>query len=249
MFKNPEASHQHSLQTLNMFYEYDDFMESVGSVVDLGCGSGLDLEWWATRTVREEPYPALNIRCTGVDVLDRLPIASKYPNMVYQKNNFEEHVYESQGKFDVLWCHDAFQYCVNPIATLTKWWDVTNDGGMLVLILPQTTTIDRRHLTYTQADGCYYHYSLASLIHILAVTGWDCRGGFFLKETDDPFLHAVVYKSEHKPMDPRTTRWYDLMDKHLLPESAETSIMKYGHLDQRDLVLPWLNKNSIWYGK
>lgn len=249
MFKNPESSHQHSLQTLNMFYEYDDFMESVGSVVDLGCGSGLDLEWWATRTVREEPYPALNIRCTGVDILDQLPIAAKYPNMVYQKNNFEDNVYESQGKFDVLWCHDAFQYCVNPVATLSKWWEVTNDGGMLVLILPETSMIDRRHLTYIQPDGCYHHHSLASLIHMLAVTGWDCRGGFFLKEPTDPFLHAVVYKSEHKPMDPRTTRWYDLMDKQLLPESADKSVMKYGHLDQRDLVLPWLNKNSIWYGK
>ena len=250
MFRNPKESHEHSLKTLNSFYEHDDFMESIGTLVDLGCGNGLDLEWWATRTTRDNSPQPLNIQCTGVDQLEAVPVAHKYENIVYQRTDFEIEVRPpADKKFDILWCHDAFQYCMNPVATLSKWWSIASDGGMLAIVVPQTTNIDRRQFAFTQQDGCYYHYSLVSLIHMLAVSGWDCKEGFFLKEPGDAFLHAVVYKSEHNPMDPRTTRWYDLVDKKLLPESADKSVMKYGHLDQRDLVLPWLNKNSIWYGK
>jgi SAM-dependent methyltransferase len=250
MFRNPKESHEHSLKTLNSFYEHDDFMESIGTLVDLGCGNGLDLEWWATRTTRDDVPQPLNIQCTGVDQLDTVSVAHKYENIVYQRTDFEVEVNTPvDKKFDILWCHDAFQYCMNPVATLSKWWDIASDGGMLAIIVPQTTNIDRRQFAFTQHDGCYYHYSLVSLIHMLAISGWDCREGFFLKEPGDEFLHAVVYKSEHKPMDPRTTRWYDLVDKKLLPVTADKSVMQYGYLDQRDLVLPWLDKNFTWYGK
>jgi hypothetical protein len=45
IFKNAQDSHEHSLKTLNDLYEHDDFMESIGRVVDLGCGyDALDLQ-------------------------------------------------------------------------------------------------------------------------------------------------------------------------------------------------------------
>jgi len=81
---------------------------------------------------------------------------------------------------------------------------------------------------------------------MLAVNGWDCRDGFFKKDANDPWLHAIVYKSEVAPMDPLTTNWYKLMEKQLLPETADASILKYGILRQRDLVLPWLDKSNTW---
>jgi hypothetical protein len=84
---------------------------------------------------------------------------------------------------------------------------------------------------------------MVSLIHALAVSGFDCRDGFFKKMPDDPWLHAIVYKSEHAPMDPRTTRWYDLIDLELIPDSMAASIMRYGYARQRDLVLPWIDKS------
>lgn len=246
MFNNPQESHKHSLNTLNAFYEYDDFMESVGTLLDLGCGSGLDLEWWATRTTRDdEPLP-LNIQCQGVDIVDSR-IAAKTAK--FQLVDFEQHIYPPKQNFDILWSHDAFQYCIDPIGTLSKWWNITSKDGMLVLIFPQTSNIEQRKLAFTQQDGCYYHHSLVSLIHMLAVSGWDCRNGFFKKSPTDQWLHAVVYKSNHAPMDPKTTKWHDLVDKKLLPETAEQSVMKYGFVDQRDLVLTWLDKNLTWYGK
>lgn len=250
MFRNPEESHEHSLEILNLMYEYDDFMESVGSVIDLGCGNGLDLEWWATRTTRDDNPIPLNIRCTGVDILDTLNISKKYSNITYQKIDFENvDDLSKKVKFDVLWCHDAFQYAIDPIGTLKKWSMISNESAMLVLSIPETVEIHRRMLSYIQPTGCYYHYSIVNLMHMLAVNGWDCREGFFKKAIGDSWFHAIVYKSNHKPMNPKTTTWYELSEKNLLPESAVKSIERHGYVRQEDLVLPWLDKSLSWLGK
>ena len=242
LFADSRASHKHSLEILNALQEYDDFMESIATLVDLGCGDGLDLEWWATRTTRDDVPKPLDIKCVGVDTLDNFGMLRKYPNLTYQKTDFEGTIHTlGTQKFDVLWSHDAFQFAINPIQTLSNWWEIASDNAMLVITVPQTTNIHRHKLAFTQESFCYYHYTLANLIHMLAVAGWDCRSGFFKKNPQDPWLSAVVYKSEHKPMDPRTTDWHRLSELKLLPESADHSVYSHGELDQRDLILPWLD--------
>lgn len=248
-FRNPEESHAHSLETLNWLYEHDDFMMSVNTLIDLGCGSGLDLEWWATRTTRDENPEPLNIKCTGLDLGDTPHVAKKYSNITYQRNDFETQIHTpKKGKYDVLWSHDSFQYALNPLGTLKLWHSIAEPNAMLSLIVPQTTNIEYRKLSFTQPSGCYYHYTLVNLMHMLAVSGWDCNAGFFKKSANDPWLHAVVYKSDQAPMDPKTS-WYQLADTGLLPKSAMDSINRYGFINQNDLVLPWLDKSLTWYGQ
>ena len=249
MFANAEQSHQHSLETLHMLQEYDEYMESIGTLVDLGCGAGQDTEWWATRVTREDNPRPLDIDCVGIDMIDRLFDPMKNKNVAYRCTDFEKidtDIYKKS--FDVLWCHDAFQYAIDPIGTLSRWWNIASPGAMLVLIVPESQRIHHKKLMFTQYAGCYYHYSVVSLIHMLAVTGWDCRAGFFKKSPIDPWIHAVVYKSDHKPMDPRTTNWYQLSEMGLLPESADASIHAHGELQQQDLVVPWLDHNLTWLG-
>lgn len=244
LFATDVDSHQHSLQTLEMLQEYDEFMESIRTVVDLGCGSGLDLEWWATRETREDVPKPLNIRCTGVDQFTDFPMAKKYLNIVYQQADFEDRVHTSdKEKYDVLWCHDALQYAINPIQTLSKWWDIASEGAMLAVMIPQTTNIHRHQLAFNQESYSYYHHSIVSLIHMLSVSGWDCKSGFFLKQAHNPWLSAIVYKSSIEPMDPRKTSWHEISEKGLLPESAERSVLAHDDLWQQDLVLPWLDQS------
>lgn len=240
----PEHSHQHSLRTLNTLYEYDDFMESVGSMVDLGCGRGLDLEWWATRTTRDETAEPLNIQCMGVDIANQFKIGKKYDNVRFQCGDFESSVLTFKGiLFDVLWCHDAFQYALDPLGTLKQWRSIANDNAMLVLIVPQTTNFSQRRMDFYQHSGCYYHYSLVNLIYMLAVTGWDCKEGFFRKDADDPFLHAIVYNGANTALDPKITTWYDLADADRLPEAVRRSVLRRGYLNQMDLALPWIDRH------
>lgn len=247
-FARPQDSHQHSLQTLSMLYNHIDFMESIGTLADMGCGTGLDLEWWATRTTQEDNPKPLNIRCVGIDCTPQLSLSQKYRNISFTHQDFEQPI-KQKNKFDVLWCHDSFQYVIDPFTTLRQWNEATHENGMLVLILPQTTNMEFNDQEFDQPDYCYYNWTMVSLMHVLAVNGWDCGSGFFKKAPGDHWLHAVVYKSTHPPMDPRTTRWYQLAEMGLLPDSAKQSILKYGYLRQRDLVVPWLDHSLSWLGQ
>jgi hypothetical protein len=84
---------------------------------------------------------------------------------------------------------------------------------------------------------------------MLSLTGWDCRGGFFQQQPTDPWIRAVVYKTDQAVMNPKTTTWYDIMADKRLPESAERSVHAHGYLRQQDLVLPWVDHSLNWLGK
>ena len=241
-FLNADQSHEHSLQTLNQLFEHDDFMLSISTMIDLGCGVGKDLEWWATRTTRDDVPEPLNIKCVGVDK-EHTQLASKYPNLRYHPGNFENEIYSPKGGYDVLWCHDAFQYATDPIGTLSRWWAIGSPGAMLSLTVPITQRIHRRQLDYHLPSGCYYHHTMVSLIYMLATAGWDCRAGFFKQDPADVWLNAIVYKSENQPQDPRTVTWQTLSDMKLLPESADASVYAHGYLQQQDLIIPWIDRS------
>lgn len=248
-FRNAEESHAHSRRTLDVLYEHDDFMESVGRVADLGSGpSALDALWWAEAVTRDDTPLPLNIQSVAVDQFETFLPARRSKNLSYQREDLETWNTVKRG-FDVLWCHDTFQYMINPLHCLANWWHIAADNGMLVLILPQTTNIEFNDEAFDLPSGCYYNHTLVSLIYMLATAGWDCGSGFFLKKPTDPWIHAVVYKSRQRPRNPKETNWYDLIESDLLPDSAVKSINKYGYLRQRDLVLPWLDKSFQWMGK
>jgi ubiquinone/menaquinone biosynthesis C-methylase UbiE len=237
-------SHTHSLQTLNQLYEYDDFMFSIKTVIDLGCGPGDDLEWWATRTTRDESQTPLEIQCTGVDLFDRLNLCKKYANVSYQQTDFEGSIKTPEQGFDILWCHDSFQYATTPLQTLKQWYDIAARGGMLAICVPITQRIYQRQLDYFSPTGNYFHYSLVNLIYMLATTGWDCRNGFFKLDQEGGWIHAVVYKSDRQPQDPQKTNWYTLSEQQLLPRSTDDSIQAHGYLRQQDLIITWLDQSK-----
>jgi len=244
---SPDASHQHSLGVLETLYQFDDFMQSVQTVIDMGCGTGLDMEWWATRTTRDAARRPLNIRCTGIDRAESCAATSRHKYISYIPQDFEAPIGIHKKKFDVIWCHDAWQFVQDPFRTLSNWRDIATEGAMLVLMVPQTTNLELNRENFEQADHCYWHWTLVNLIHVLAVSGWDCAPGFFLKRPGDEWLNVIVYRSDQAPLDPRTTRWYDLCDRGLLPETAENGIQRWGYLRQQDLVLPWIDRSLSVY--
>ena len=159
--------------------------------------------------------------------------------------NFEQTITPHPGGFDVLWCHDSFQYALNPVQTLSNWWHIASPGAMLALAVPITQRIHHRQLAYELPSGCYYHHSMVSLIYMLATAGWDCAGGFFKQDPADSWIHAVVYKSATEPLDPKTTTWHTLSELKLLPHSAEKSIQAHNYLRQQDLVIPWIDHSLM----
>jgi hypothetical protein len=185
----------------------------------------------------------LNIDCTGVDLIDPGSKFNAYPNIQYYVKDFEAEIPPYKKGYDILWCHDAFQFAIDPLKTLANWWHLASPGAMLYICVPVTQRVYRRQLDYFLPSGMFYHYTLPNLIYMLACSGWDCRSGFFKQKVQDDWLHVAVYRSETAPMDPKIASWYHLSEQNLLPESADKSIKSHGYLKQQDLVIPWLDRS------
>ena len=244
-FSSPQEKHEHSFQNvLSYMYEYDDFMDSVGHVIDLGCDvEATDMLWWASATTRDEAKTPLGIKCVGVNTFKRLN--SSHNSISYQNHNIES-LNRVKKSFDIVYCYDQLQYLLNPYQALSNWWHIANKDAMLVLAVPQTVNTEYHIQEYNLALDHKYHYTMPQLIYMLAVSGWDCRDGFFKKTPGDPWLYAIVYKSNIEPMNPQQVNLYNLIEEtELLPQCAVDGITKYGKLRQRDLILPWLDKNIM----
>lgn len=249
IFSSATESHEHSLQTLNLLNSYDDFMDGIGVVCDMGCGSGLDLKWWADNCYQDENGNMIprKIRTVGIDTDIRIAKSMKRNDIRFLEGNFEEKQLAQPA--DLIWSHDSFRYAVNPLQTLRYWNEQVNENGMLVLIVPQTINLIYNKLSTRTFPCNFFNHSISSLIYMLAVNGFDCNDGHFTKQANDPWLHCVVYKSNISPMDPRTTSWYQLAEKNLLPESATKCISKWGFLKQEELVTTWLDKNYVMWNR
>ena len=244
-FGSPQEKQEHSFKNvLSYMYGYDDFMDSVGRVVDLGCDvEATNMLWWANATTRDETQTPLGIKCVGVNTFEKLNV--KHNSISYQNYDIES-LNSVKKPFDIVWCYDQLQYLLNPYQALSNWWYIADTDAMLVLAVPQTVNTEYHIQEYNLALSHKYHYTMPQLIYMLAVSGWDCRSGFFKKTPGDSWLYAIVYKSNVEPIDPKETNIYKLAEQtELLPQCAVDGIHKYGKLRQRDLILPWLDKNIM----
>jgi hypothetical protein len=226
-----------------MLYQYDSFLDSIKVVADMGCGEGLDVEWWAKLTTRDDPPEPHNYLVYAVDKdtskIERT-ILEENPNIVVFQNDYNS--VALPRKVDLLWSHDSFQFSTDPLGTLRHWNQQMNVNGMLVLNVPMHTTYSYDRLQTRSFSGCYYTYNICNLMYMLAVNGFDCRDCYVYTAPNYGWIHFAVYKS-YESFDPATTSWFDLADKGLISDSAMTSLNSYGHVRQEDLMFTWLDKD------
>jgi SAM-dependent methyltransferase len=239
-FQNRYDSHDHSMRVLEILTAYDSFMDSLTVVADMGAGYGLDINWWATLETRDDEPQPFNYECYAVDS-DISHLKDLPNNVTIIESNFE--TVKLPNKADVIWCHDSFQYTINPLATLKNWNEQMNVNGMLILVLPQTSNYQYNRFVNRVYDYQYFNYNVCNLLYMLAVNGFDCKDSYMYKAPNDPWIHLAVYKTDIPPMDPRKTRWVDLDELGLLHATLSGSIQRYGHLRQEDILLQWLDKN------
>jgi len=243
-----EESRAVAESTLNTLFGYENFLESVDTFCDMGCGDGDDLERWATAAILDDNDRRipLNIDCTGIDKKHKnLSLAQKYKNVTYKRADFENLEHKKDKLYDVVWCHNAFHYALNPYNTLAEWNRVMSDGGMLIIQVPTSVEMMNNQMHITLQSNTFYHYTTVSLMYMLALSGFECA--FMQKRPEERWLKAITYKVS-SPQDPRNTSWYDLLETDLLPDSAKDSINRFGYLRHQDLILSWLDGSKIWHG-
>lgn len=244
-FKNAQESHDHSLETLEIIYNYDSFLDSLEFVADFGCGNGFDTNWWATLETRDDPPEPRNYKVYAVDKnLSKFDKDVKnLPNVHTFEDDFDAKSPILPVPVDFIWCHNAFQYVTDPINTLKLWNEQMNVNGMLLLIFPQSMHYAYNRFQAHSYNNCYFNHNIVNLMYMLAVNGFDCKDAYFLKETNDPWLYAAVYKSDIPPMDPKNTNWYNLAELNLLNDSVVECLNRYGYVRQEEILTSWLDKD------
>ena len=243
LFKNQTASHEHSLEILNMIYGYDTFLDNLKSIADMGCGAGLDTEWWATLTTRDDPPVPHDYIVYAVDknINEIEPdVLKNNSNIIALEGNFEERILPRQ--VDLIWAHDSFQYARDPFKCLATWKSSMNINGMLIMAIPQTTYLYNNRLVVANYNQQYYNYNILNMMYILAISGFDCRDAYFYRKENSPWLYIGVYASEHKPITQDAT-WYDLADRKLINDSVINSVNRYGYARLEDVIVSWFDKN------
>ncbi len=244
-FKNGADSHIHSLETLQVLYGYDSFLDSLEFIADFGCGQGFDSQWWATLETRDDPPEPREYKVYAVDknIQQFDKTVQILPNIFTFDYDLDDSYFLLPKPVDFVWCHDTFQYLINPINALKTWNKSMNVNAMLVIVLPQNQHYYYNRLQTHSVNHVYFNYNIVNLMYMLAVNGFDCRDAYFLKEENSPWLHAAVYKSEVEPMDPTKTNWYQLAELNLLNDNVIQCLKRYGHVRQEEIVTAWLDKD------
>jgi SAM-dependent methyltransferase len=244
LFKNSYDSHAHSLEVLELIYGYDSFLDSLTSVADLGCGAGLDAEWWATLETRDDPPEPRNYIVYAVDKdikqLDTVILAEN-KNIIPIEGDFEKFGMLPR-RVDLIWSHDSLQYSANPIDCIANWKRSLNVNGMLMLTVPQDTYQYNNRMVMTSYSAQPYSFNILNLMYMLAVNGFDCNDAYFYRKENSPWLYAAVYATDQEPLPP-TTSWYELSERALINDSLAASVNRFGYARLEDLVVTWLDKN------
>jgi SAM-dependent methyltransferase len=237
-----KTSHQHALRTLNLLNGYQDFLDNVTNMADMGCGAGLDALWWATLDRMGTPR---NIKVNAVDLAIDMRTVPVNENINYIQCDYTATTLE-QNSLDLIWAHNSLQYSLSPFHTLTHWWNLLKNDGMLLITIPYNFSI-HEHREIQNVDvvheyNSYYNWSLGNLIMLLVANGFDCRNAHFNMDKTDQWIQAAVYKLPVKP--PIGLSWYDMLDKKMLPVSIESAVNANGNFNESNIICDWIDRSQ-----
>lgn len=228
------------LTELNDIGTHSSFMENLRKVAVFGDSNGADCAWWSDYRVHEEQLNS-QLTVTNFCHKDTVRVVHKRDNIETVEASMDNTNY-SNDSFDFIWAANCFQKSTDPIGTLTHWWNILKENGMLVIGVPQSNYIDDLgRWQIVNKPGEYFNWNLVNLIQTLAVCGFDCRDGHFKQKRHEPMIWAAVYKGEQQPLDPTESNWYKLQELNLTPRTMDDSITKRGYPVFNKLKFSWLS--------
>jgi SAM-dependent methyltransferase len=244
MFSDASQSHQHSLETLEQLNEFIEFKRSIKSLLDLGCGSGFDLNYWASLEDGDEDTPKrLDINCIGLsDKInsDLEAVAIKNKNVTLKQHDFNlDYEIPIGKKVDVIWCHNVLQYCHSPLMILQSVSNTLTKNGMLYLCVPSTINVNYGRFKNYTYDHQFNTFTATQLIYLLALCGFDCDDFYLKKEKHQDLIQIITYKNRD-PFAANST-WYELLEAGCFSNNIKDIIMSYGYLTDQGLITKWLD--------
>lgn len=248
MFSDPDQSHAHSLEVLEVLDNYGDFKNSIRNVLDIGCGEGHDLRYWADMTADDDDGTSrpLNIYCVGIDRKIKNTHITKAQNIELFEHDFNTaQQLPFEFKFDVVWCHDTLQYAHSPLHMLGQINRVMAKDSMLYLCVPSTVNVvHKKFKNYTFANQ-YSTFTITQLIYYLALNGFDCKDAYFRKRKYEDVIEVLVYKNTD-PLDYNLS-WYELDALGVLSDNMHEIVDRIGYLTDNGLITMWLDGEVFDY--
>jgi SAM-dependent methyltransferase len=239
----PAQSHQHSLETLNTLNKYQDFMDNLKEITDMGCGYGHDALWFAD-LIDNQNLPR-NIKVNAVDLSIDPQSVQYHQNISYRTVDFTATGLASNSQ-DFVNAHNCLQLSLSPFHTLLHWHDIMRVDAMLLISIPYNYYVDN-HREIQKLDtvykyNSYFNWTMGSLMMTLVATGFDCRHGYFKLDTASGWIQAAVYKLPDTPKP--NMSWYDMCDQKILPLCIEQQILKNGTFKETDIICEWIDHSQ-----
>jgi SAM-dependent methyltransferase len=236
----PIDNHPIAKHLFSYLEDYDDLMDSVTMIADMGCGPGNDIFHFANLKTPEGT--SRNIKCLGIDKDIKQFRPGTPRNLKLIQADFE--TVKLPQNADIIWSFDALSYTPSPLTALRNFANNLHDSGMLFITVPQYTSIVDNRLITVCLDNTLHDFNICNLIYMLALAGFDTQDGFYYKQPNIPFITAAVYKSEAGPLD-TTTNWYNLMEQGLLPRFVAECVNAFGYPIAQKIILKWLDGRLI----
>lgn len=220
--------------------EHHSFMGNLRKVAVMNDPLGADSAWFSD--YRSHPEQAKSqLTVTNFCTKDETRVVHKRDNITTSINDMSNTSFKNDS-FDFIWAANALQKSTNPMETITHWWNILKQDGMLVIGVPQTNYIDDLgRWQVINKPGEYFNWNLINLIQVLAVCGFDCRDGHFKQKRHQDMIWAAVYKGTQQPLDPLDSSWYKLQELNLTPKTMDSSINRKGYPGWNDLKFNWLD--------
>lgn len=229
-----------SREVLTLLGEYHDFMETIKNVAVMDDTHGDDAVWWSDYRLSEEQTKS-QYRISNFVRKNQCRSENKRPNVKFIETDISN-TGEKSNSYEFIWANNCLQRSSDPFKTLTHWWDLLKEDGMLCLSVPQTNYIDDLGRWQVHGySGEYFSWNMVNLIQVLATCGFDCRDGHFKQVRHDPYIWASVYKGRTPPQNPDTTSWYKLKDLNLTPIYLDECIDRFGYVRYEFLKVEWLD--------
>lgn len=244
LLNNPAGSRLHSNNFLELLYQYPEMMESIDNVIDVGCGKGYDSLWWATIDDGDTDNPKpLNIKVTAIDKDNNLAKEVDHTHIEFVQGDWDK--VTLKDTYDVVWAHCVLHEAKDPLQFLHTMNRFCALGGMLCLSFPTTINTFYGEPDYRVYDQASHSITLPGLIYMLALSGFNCNDGFFLKQPNTNIINAIVYKDKEEVYGYGEKTLYDL--EELLPESCNKQLEKFGYITNKGLLLHWIDGSLIDY--
>lgn len=217
------------------------------NVLDVGCGLGMQAEWWATRRPKLDNDKfglKASTECHGVDLY---PADGGLIDKFFFKQEDYHNMSYSNAQFDIVWSHFSLEYSPSPMKALAEWRRVCKDDGHLYLTVPCSFKKKFGRIHTDTKPGQQSWYTAPILINMLAYTGWLPKDSYFQVDFKKGVIRAIIAANpdQSTPLDPITTNIYELDERGLFDRWCSAMIHDRGMIDESNLVITWVTGTTL----